>query len=127
VAAVAHLDTHVVAWLYEGAVDRLSRPARSVIDRGPVAVSPMVRLELHFLHEVGRITEPPAAVLDELAASIGLHEAPADLSRVVLAAAAATWARDPFDRLIVGHADADGARLVSRDRTIREHCSAAVW
>jgi PIN domain nuclease of toxin-antitoxin system len=39
-----------------------------------------------------------------------------------------TWTRDPFDRLIVSHAKANGrAALVSRDELIAAHYSNTIW
>ena len=127
VAAVVHLDTHVVAWLYTGRFDDLSVKARRAIDREPLAVSPFVRLELQLLHEIGRLAGGPAKVLKELGERVGLVEEPVDASRVVGKANELSWTRDPFDRLIVGHARVERAPLITRDRTIREHYSAAIW
>jgi PIN domain nuclease of toxin-antitoxin system len=46
---------------------------------------------------------------------------------VVAGAAQVGWTRDPFDRLIVGQALLDGARLITGDATIRRHCRTATW
>lgn len=46
---------------------------------------------------------------------------------IVAAASGLTWTRDPFDRLIVGHAQADEATLLTADRSIRQHCRFARW
>jgi len=37
------------------------------------------------------------------------------------------WTRDPFDRLIVAHAAANDARLLTKDEKIRRHYKRAVW
>jgi PIN domain nuclease of toxin-antitoxin system len=37
------------------------------------------------------------------------------------------WTRDPFDRLLVGHALARGAPLLTKDRLIRRHFRQAIW
>jgi PIN domain nuclease of toxin-antitoxin system len=37
------------------------------------------------------------------------------------------WTKDPFDRLIVAHALAADAILLTADGTIREHCPQASW
>ena len=42
-------------------------------------------------------------------------------------AAEQKWVRDPFDRLIVGHASANDAPLVTKDEKIRKHYRRAVW
>ena len=52
-----HLDTHVVVWLYAGRTDLLSAAAVEAIEEHSMAISPIVLLELEYLHEIGRTTE----------------------------------------------------------------------
>lgn len=122
-----HLDTHVVVWLYAGHVERFPESVRRLLDDDPLAVSPAVLLELQYLYEVGRVSEPASAVWDDLMVRLGLRLAEADFDSVVFAALPLGWTRDPFDRLIVAHALADDARLLTADRTILEHTPAAFW
>lgn len=122
-----YLDTHVVCWLYEGRVDLLSAPAAEAIEAGRLMVSPVVDLELQYLHEVGRISKGPRPVLSALAADIGLGVSNEALSRIVVQARELSWTRDPFDRLIVAEAMLTGAKLVTRDDVIRRHFRSAVW
>ena len=124
---LVHLDTHIVCWLYEGRVELLSAPARAALERGRLAVSPIVDLELQFLYEIGRILKGPAAVLSALGRDLGLRISEMGFASVVAAAREFTWTRDPFDRLIVGEAAISGALLVSKDRLIRRHFPASVW
>lgn len=122
-----HLDTHIVCWLYEARLDLLSDPARVAIERGRLFVSPIVDLELQYLHEIGRIGKGPAAVLSALSAEIGLALDPQPLDKIVGRARDLHWTRDPFDRLIVASALLAGGRLVTKDTLIRKHCKAALW
>lgn len=123
-----HLDTHVIVWMYAGAVDKLSTPARDAIESSDaMTISPMVRLELQYLFEIGRVAEPAGVVLDELSRRIGLRESDARLADVVLRAASLHWTRDPFDRLIVANALADGAPLFTADAYILRHEPSASW
>jgi PIN domain nuclease of toxin-antitoxin system len=124
--AVIHLDTHVVAWLWAGDAARL-RPVKRRLERSELVISPMVTLELQLLYEIGRVTEPADAVVAHLVERAGLRQSPTPLSRVVAQALGMTWTRDPFDRIIAAHAQCDGARLLTRDDTIRSHCPFAVW
>lgn len=89
--------------------------------------SPIVELELAYLFEVGRVTEPPRAPLEVLGRSIGLAVAEASASDLVGAALDLSWTRDPFDRLIAAHAIASGANLLTADRTMLKHLPLAVW
>ena len=52
-----YLDTHVVLWLYLRRGEGISERARHSIEYEPeILISPMVLLELDYLHEVGRTT-----------------------------------------------------------------------
>lgn len=122
-----HLDTHVVVWLYQGEVDRLSAQARLLIQSEPMFVSPMVGLELDLLFEIGRTTGPSDVVLTELGRSMGLSVSMAAFPTVAAAAGSLAWTRDPFDRVICAQAIVERATLVTRDRRIREHLDLACW
>lgn len=124
---LTQFDTHAVIWLYEGAVEQLSTAARQAIEAGRCAISPMVRLELQYMFEIGRNEADARTVLDILRAQFGLDESRTDFSLVVLAALPLTWTRDPFDRLIAAQAICDNAVLITKDRTIRQHCRNALW
>jgi PIN domain nuclease of toxin-antitoxin system len=128
VEAVTYLDTHVVAWLYAGEQARISAPAAAAIRKArELRISPMVRLELQYLYEIDRVGTPPAPVLDELGARIGVRICEAPFGAVAHAAERQQWTRDPFDRLIVAQAALHEAPLVTRDETIRAHYAYAIW
>ena len=122
-----HLDTHVVAWLHAGLVGKMPAAALARIEREPLVVSPIVLLELEYLHEVGRISEGGGSVLEDLGRRIGLAVSAVPFAAVVERAAAMTWTRDPFDRLIAGQALAEGAPLLTADESIRRNLDLAVW
>ncbi len=125
--AVIHLDTHVVVWLYAGAVGELTPKVKAKLESDSLSISPAVLLELDFLQEIRRITVGSGTILEALGAQIGLTVSSTSFATVVVEAGQLTWTRDPFDRLIVGHASADGAVLVTRDRTIRRQYKHAFW
>ena len=126
--SVVLLDTHVVAWLFDAMVSKLSEAAEQAIEQAPaLAISPMVRLELQYLHEIGRILAAPAEILAELRQSIGLKETDPALATVIDAALDIDWTRDTFDRLIVAEAKSLNAGLVTKDSRIREHYELAIW
>ena len=87
----------------------------------------MVALELDFLHEIGRLREPADRVLDHLEATLGLTLSPVPFASAVAAARGLRWTRDPFDRIIVGSALAEGAELATADETIRANYPLAAW
>jgi PIN domain nuclease of toxin-antitoxin system len=106
---------------------RLPGRAREVLGEGPSQVSPMVALELAYLHEVGRARDSVSTMLGALKQSIGLEVADISLADLVEAAGSLSWTRDPFDRLIAAHAIVTGAQLVTADRTILENLPLATW
>jgi PIN domain nuclease of toxin-antitoxin system len=124
---VIHLDTHLVAWLYEARLELIPVTVAQLIDQDDLCVSPMVELELEYLFEIGRASVRSQLVLDDLSARIGLGKSRAPFSSIVTLARDLSWTRDPFDRLIVATAMVDEATLLTRDRTILEHFSAARW
>jgi PIN domain nuclease of toxin-antitoxin system len=123
-----YLDTHVVVWLAAGLKRKLSPGARKAIEAADeLLVSPMVSLELAYLHEIGRVTRPPATVLAQLIGSIGLRTTDQSLASLVSVAMELNWTRDVFDRLIVSECIHAGQPLLTKDRTIRRHFEQAVW
>ena len=124
---VIRLDTHVVLWLYAGLVDKLSDTARELVERCDLIVSPMVELELTFLHEIGRISVSGAEILGDLSPRVGLTMSQVPWDAAVRSAAHLAWTRDPFDRLIVGDALAAGTRLLTRDVRLWDRVDLAVW
>ncbi len=122
-----YLDTHVVLWLREGLVDRLSKIARKLLDENDLLVSPMVRLELQYLFETKRCSVAAHVILKELQSEIGLSVCDLPFDVVAAKATEIAWTRDPFDRLIVANASCRGVRLLTKDANIRRHAKFAVW
>jgi hypothetical protein len=65
-AAAAHLDAHIVLWLYDLMLDRISSRQRDIIGTCELRVSEFVHLEMQCLHEIGRIRIAPASILAHL-------------------------------------------------------------
>ena len=112
------LDTHAVAWIVGGQTEKIGKEARALIARAELLISPAVTLELQFLYEVGRVNAPAADAVRTLQQALNVRVASDTFDRVVSAALAESWTRDPFDRLIVAHARLLGATLLSRNRRI---------
>jgi PIN domain nuclease of toxin-antitoxin system len=97
------------------------------LETDAIAISPIVELELTYLFEIGRVSEPASAPLSALRRMLGLQIADVSLAELVQAATNLTWTRDPFDRLIAAHAIVANAPLVTADETIRENLPLATW
>jgi PIN domain nuclease of toxin-antitoxin system len=116
-----------VGWLYEGADRRIPDAVRDLIEAQEPFVSPIVELELTYLYEVGRVTEPAKAPLAALRRTIGLQAADISLTALVRTATKLTWTRDPFDRMIAAQAIVADAQLITADRTILANLPLAIW
>ena len=121
------LDTHVAIWLASDQIARLSRTAKKTIEEAEaISISPVVLLEVQLLVEIGRLTRTADFVSRVLAtAGIGIHDG--SLAEIASKACSLSWTRDPFDRLIVGHALTDDATLVTKDQSILDNYRKAVW
>lgn len=124
---VIRLDTHVVVWLYTGELERFTPEGRELLETKQLTVSPIVQLELNYLHEIERLRVGGAEILGDLESRVRLFIANHPLLAVVQAAASLTWTRDPFDRLIVGDALAANCPLLTKDDQVRANLSLAVW
>ena len=88
----------------------------------------MVRLELQYLTEIGRLRLGAHDILDKLRVEIGLAVCERPFSDVIAIATGEAWTRDPFDRVIVAQAKSNGvAPLLTADEKIRAHYVNAVW
>jgi PIN domain nuclease of toxin-antitoxin system len=126
-AGVIRLDTHVVVWLYTGELERLSALAARAIDDHELVISPMVQLELTYLHEIDRLTVTAAEVVGDLIDRIGLRMSDASMAAVVQAATSLSWTRDPFDRMIVADTVVAATPLLTRDRAMHDNTALARW
>ncbi len=123
-----YLDTHVVVWLYGFAAQKLSERALKLIEESlHVLISPMVLLELEFLHEIGKIAVLPQIIHEYLADRIALEICGRDFQEVVRNAMRQTWTRDPFDRMITAQAALGNDMLITKDRLIRDRYPQAIW
>lgn len=126
-ASLTHLDTHVVAWLFAGRADLLSARARTSIEEGDLVISPVVVLELQYLWETKRTTEPASVVVDDLASRIGLGLSQAPFPAVARKAVELGWTRDPFDRLLVAQAQLERCAFLTADAHILDYDVDVVW
>jgi len=123
-----YLDTCVVVWLFGGETHKLSQAAIDGIrEEQEILVSPAVVLELQLLHDIKRARTKAMKVIERLSADLGLAICRLPFASVVEHAIDLAWTRDPFDRLIVAHARANDAALVTKDARIRQHYRRSIW
>jgi PIN domain nuclease of toxin-antitoxin system len=125
------MDTHVVHW-WSSEPDRISRPARRVLDAADeLLIAAISWYELGWLAEKQRIVIdiPVRSWLEDLGAqvrTVGITPAIADTA----VGLPSTFPRDPTDRIIYATAIEHGVKLVTRDEAITEHDrprSLVVW
>jgi PIN domain nuclease of toxin-antitoxin system len=123
-----YLDTHILVWLYQDGAARLTpQGIRAIEEAEQLLISPMVELELIYLHEILRINCPGNTLLDSLRHDIGLELCTQSFAAVIGEALTLDWTRDPFDRIIVAQAAHRGSPLLTADQNIRNHYSGAIW
>ncbi len=124
---IIYLDTHVLIWLYAGEIELLSPAAATAIQTNELLISPIVVLELQYLYEIKRISEPSSEITRSLTHAIGLAVCNHDFQDVVASSIRQSWTQDPFDRLIVAQASIKRSRLLTKDDTILKHYKNSFW
>lgn len=125
----AYLDTHVAVRLANGDLSLLSPAALEAMSRTDLLISPIVILEIEYLFELKKKIKLSAEdIRRKLEFELGVRVCDFSFPEVVQVASREKWTRDPFDRLIVAHAKANGiSTLISEDRKIRENYPRTIW
>jgi PIN domain nuclease of toxin-antitoxin system len=125
---IAYLDTSVAVWLAQGKTSSLSKEAKAVSRRAELLVSPIVLLEFEVLYEIRRTVLRSQDLLLKLQRELGVRVCELGFASISTIAIAEKWTRDPFDRLIVANAKANGfAALISADERIAMHYPRTIW
>ncbi len=120
------LDTHAALWFLSGD-DQLSPSARQHLTdpANRVLLSAAVVWEIAIKRGLGKLTVPDGYLALLLNAGVGA------LAVTVEHAAAVerlpVHHRDPFDRMLVAQAIAEGAAVVTRDEALRDYGITLVW
>ncbi len=114
-------------WLHAEDKKRFSEMLQALMNEHDWLISPVVRLELQYLHEIGRIAPTADTVVAEVSHRRGLTVCPKPFDRIVTKAMQLSWTRDPFNRILVAHASLDNTILVTADHSIRDNYIHAVW
>jgi PIN domain nuclease of toxin-antitoxin system len=121
------LDTHIIIWLYSKDFSQFTPKVQKLLHSSELIVSPMVRLELALLYEIGRVNSPPDMVFRDLQSTLPITVLDLDFALTSKEAETLQWTRDPFDRLIVATSQATGIPLLTKDRNILANFNLAVW
>ena len=121
------LDTHTLVWGIT-APEELPQRVREILTAGEVIVSVVSYWELML--KKGR---PTALVLDpkdwwtRYVTRSAVEVLPVRVNHVDLLEALPEWHLDPFDRMLIAQALAEGHTLVSRDRAFAQYGVDVVW
>ena len=125
---IAYLDTNALIWLSDGSLAGLSPKIDRLLQQADLLFSPMVLLELEFLYEIKRSKRPARDIRQKVEYELGVRLCNLSFPIVYDAELDEKWTRDPFDRLIVANAKANGfAWLISADEAMRKHYPRTVW
>ncbi|TPG10406.1 type II toxin-antitoxin system VapC family toxin [Sphingomonas oligophenolica] len=121
------LDTHVLVWLIE-APGRFDRAERRILERAQhstyISVVSLweIRIKWESIDRRGRrkgSVDPRAALAFVRSSEIMIARLDEDIAVASLEAATAN--RDPFDELLLVHAQELRAKLLTRDGTLLDH------
>jgi PIN domain nuclease of toxin-antitoxin system len=125
---ITYLDSHIVMLLAAGRKNWMSTESLGLLRRSDLLLSPIAFLELEFLFEIKRSKHPARDLFEKVAHETGLRMCDLPFATVANAAVTEGWTRDPFDRMIVAQAKANGfAWLISSDEKFKRHYPRTVW
>ena len=125
---IAYLDTNALIWLAQGSLDGISSKVDRMLKQADLRFSPMVLLELEYLYEVKRSKRTARDIQKKVEYEAGVRLCDLPFPAIANAALDEKWTRDPFDRMIVANAKANGfAWLISADGEIAQHYPRTVW
>jgi PIN domain nuclease of toxin-antitoxin system len=111
------LDTHAVIWL----LARHRRVDGLIVSAQPLFVSPVSLLELRFLIEAGKVRIAERDWEKRIGQDRRFRIDDCRIGDIVASASDLGFTRDPFDRLIAGHAVARGYRLATADDVLLDN------
>ena len=114
------LDTHTLLWWLADDL-QLGRRARVLIEdqRNAVFVSAASAWEISIKKAFGKLEAPDG--LDELVEDEGFEQLPISFFHGERAGALPSLHRDPFDRMLVAQAQAEGLDLITADPMIAKY------
>lgn len=114
------LDTNALLWLHHG-----HRRGRPLEERGDLYASPATLLEIQLLLETGRLRLRAGAGVRQIVDDARwMMDDPSSFDWFDRALEIG-WTRDPFDRLLVAHAQLRGWRIATGDGDLIERLGPA--
>lgn len=124
------LDTHTFIW-WVNEPEKLSPKALSLLsDRGnDLVLSVVSAWEMQIKVQLGRLklTVPLGELIETQVRANGLRILPVELEHVLALQTLPAHHKDPFDRLLIAQANAEGAALVSRDALLASYPVKSLW
>jgi PIN domain nuclease of toxin-antitoxin system len=124
------LDTHAVIWWFESD-PQLSRRARAAISASDnlVFVSTAVAWECAIKAPTGKLPQaaPLIAAFRPVLVRAGFELLDVSLEHILAAGALPRFHGDPFDRMLVAQALAEGLALVSKDAELGRYGVKRLW
>lgn len=124
------LDTHSFLWFIEGD-ERLSRHARSLIEdlENEVVLSMSSLWEIVIKAGLGKLSlaRPFEDLIPEQLERNQIQILGIEMHHLIALARLPMHHRDPFDRLLIAQAMADGLPIVGRDSEFKEYGVQMVW
>ena len=121
------LDTHTVLWWF---MDdrRLSRTAGAALDDGTndLFVSAVAAYEIGCKQGLGRLPRLPEGIARRLQRA-GIAVIPLTLDHALAAAALPGPHRDPWDRIMIGQAQAESLTVVTVDKVFADYGVPVLW
>lgn len=123
------LDTHAWLWL-QRAPERLGTALPALEDPdNELLFSAASSWEIAIKYSIGKLAlpEPPVTYVPERIASSGVVPLAIQHSHALAVAALPVHHSDPFDRILIVQAIAEGARLVTSDEAFRPYDVDLLW
>ena len=111
------LDTHVLLWWLDGSPELGPRCKELIADqRNQVYVSAATTWEISIKKALGKLVAPDD--IDSIVEDEGFSKLPISLYHGQLAGSLPMLHRDPFDRMLIAQAQAEGLILMTSDNNI---------
>jgi PIN domain nuclease of toxin-antitoxin system len=115
------LDTHLVIWWLQGS-KKLGAASRSLIERNECSVSVLSVWEIVNKLNAGQLKLPDGSVESQIT-GYNLRLLPLTANHIETGLALNDMQGDPFDRMLVGVAKAEGLTLATRDAQILQRAA----